>query len=258
MKKLHVIKIGGNIINNPEILAEVLADVAQLSGLKILVHGGGRKASEVLQNMGIAPKMIDGRRITDKATLEVVTMVYAGLINKNIVAQLQALNCMAVGLTGADLNSIQAHKRLVKTIDFGFVGDVDEVNAEAIRALLEVDFTPVFSPITHDKQGQLLNTNADTIAAALAAGLSKYYEVTLRFCFEKVGVLLDVNDENSAIRLLDKAEYERCKAEKLIFDGMLPKIDNAFEALNKGVQNVFICSTKALKTGYFEGTQMAH
>ena len=256
METLKIIKIGGNIINNPTVLTEVLTDFSNLDGLKILVHGGGRKASEVLKSMDIEPKMINGRRITDEITLEVVTMVYAGLINKNVVAQLQALNCMSIGMTGADLNSIQSHKRIVKEIDYGFAGDIDAVNGSAIQALLEANFSPVFCSITHDKNGQLLNTNADTIASALAVALSDLYDVSLKFCFEKDGVLLDVNDDNSVIKELSSTYYQSLKAENKIFDGMIPKIDNAFDALNAGVQEILICSTKALKTDYFQGTSL--
>lgn len=258
MKKLNIIKIGGNIINNPTVLTEVLTDFSNLDELKILVHGGGRKASEVLKSMGIESKMINGRRITDATTLEVVTMVYAGLINKNVVAQLQSLNCFAIGLTGADLNSIQSHKRIVKDIDYGFAGDIDSINDGAISKLLEANFTPVFCSITHDKQGQLLNTNADTIATRLAITLSKTYHVSLKYCFEKDGVLLDVNDDNSLIEELSSAYYEALKKEKKIFDGMIPKLDNAFSALQSGVQEIMIASPKALKANYQKGTRLKY
>ena len=256
MKKLSIIKIGGSIINNPTVLTEVLTDFSNLDGLKILVHGGGRKASKVLENMGIKPKMVEGRRITDEATLEVVTMVYAGLINKNVVAQLQASNCMSIGMTGADLNSIQSHKRIVKGIDYGFAGDIDKVNGSAIQVLLEANFSPVFCSITHDKNGQLLNTNADTIASTLAMALSSFYKISLKFCFEKDGVLLDVNDDDSVIEELSNTHYQSLKAENKIFDGMIPKIDNAFDALNAGVQEILICNTKALQLNCFQGTAL--
>ena len=256
MKKLSIIKIGGNIINNPTVLTEVLTDFSNLDGLKILVHGGGRKASEVLKSMAIEPKMVEGRRITDEVTLEVVTMVYAGLINKNVVAQLQASNCMSIGMTGADLNSIQSHKRIVKGIDYGFAGDIDKVNGSAIQVLLEANFSPVFCSITHDKNGQLLNTNADTIASTLAVALSSFYKISLKFCFEKDGVLLDVNDDDSVIEELSNTHYQSLKAENKIFDGMIPKIDNAFDALNAGVQEILICNTKALQLNYFQGTAL--
>ncbi len=256
MKKLSIIKIGGSIINNPTVLTEVLTDFSNLDGLKILVHGGGRKASEVLKSMAIEPKMVEGRRITDEVTLEVVTMVYAGLINKNVVAQLQASNCMSIGMTGADLNSIQSHKRIVKGIDYGFAGDIDKVNGSAIQVLLEANFSPVFCSITHDKNGQLLNTNADTIASTLAMALSSFYKISLKFCFEKDGVLLDVNDDDSVIEELSNTHYQSLKAENKIFDGMIPKIDNAFDALNAGVQEILICNTKALQLNCFQGTAL--
>jgi len=251
---LTVIKIGGNITNNEEILDEVLNNFSEIKGKKILVHGGGRKASEVLEMMGIAPKMVKGRRVTDARTMEVVTMVYSGLINTNLVTKLQAKNCKSIGLTGADFNSIKSHKRMVKDVDYGFAGDIDEINADEIHALLNIGFTPVFCSITHDNEGQLFNTNADTIASALAVALSENYEVTLRFCFEKDGVLLDVNDDNSVVDFLSKKDYENYTSTGQIYEGMIPKIDNAYDALTGGVHEVFICSTKALNPNYFQGT----
>lgn len=253
---LNIIKIGGNIINNEVILDEVLGDFSEIEGAKILVHGGGRKASEVLEMMGIVPKMVNGRRVTDARTMEVVTMVYAGLINKNVVTKLQTKNCKAIGLTGADLNSIQAHKRIVEDVDFGFAGDIDAISTGEIAALLNIGFTPVFCSITHDNKGQLLNTNADTIASALAVALSESYEVILRFCFEKDGVLLDVNDDTSVIEILSKKDYENYKSIGQIYDGMIPKIDNAYDAVEGGVHEVFICSAKALNPNYFIGTKL--
>lgn len=242
--KLQIIKIGGNVINDKAKLAEALAEFAKIPTLKILVHGGGRKASELSQQMGIAPNMINGRRVTDEATLEIVTMVYSGLLNTQIVADLQALGCNAMGLNGADINAIQTHKRVVKDIDFGFVGDVDSCNAELISELIYLGISPVFCAITHDKKGQLLNTNADTIASTLAIALSEYFDVTLTYTFEKAGVLYDANDDNSLIPVIKKADYEQLKADKIIFDGMIPKIDNAFLALEKGVDLVEIGRTK--------------
>jgi len=253
---LTVIKIGGNIVNNEEILNEVLNNFSEIKGKKILVHGGGRKASEVLEMMGIAPKMVKGRRVTDARTMEVVTMVYSGLINTKLVTKLQTKNCKAIGLTGADFNSIKAHKRIVKDVDYGFAGDIDEINASEIQTLLEVGFTPVFCSITHDNEGQLLNTNADTIASALAVALSENYEVTLRFCFEKDGVLLDVNDDNSVVEILSKKDYENYTSTGQIYAGMIPKIDNAYDALAGGVQEVFICHSKSLNPNYFNGTKL--
>jgi acetylglutamate kinase len=244
--KLQIIKIGGNVINDKVILAEALAEFAKIPTLKILVHGGGRKASELSQQMDIELNMINGRRVTDEATLEIVTMVYSGLLNTQIVANLQALGCNAMGLNGADINAIQTHKRVAKGIDFGFVGDVDSCNSKLISELIYLGISPVFCAITHDKKGQLLNTNADTIASTLAIALSEYFDVTLTYTFEKSGVLYDANDDNSLIPLIKKADYEQLKADKIIFEGMIPKIDNAFLALEKGVDLVRIGRTKFL------------
>ena len=237
---LHIIKIGGNVINDEASLSEFLKDFVYLSGKKILVHGGGKKASELLKSIGIEPKMVGGRRITDQATLEVVTMVYAGLINKNIVAQLQQNNCNAIGLSGADGNSIKAHKRIVKDIDYGFAGDVDAVENKTFKALLDNGLTPVLCAITHDKKGQLLNTNADTITSEVATALSNDYEVTITYCFEKKGVLTDINNDDSVIEKIDTQKYESLKNDGIISDGMLPKLENCFYALNKGVSKIII------------------
>lgn len=240
--KLYIIKIGGNIIDNPEALKSFLADFAAVKSNKILVHGGGKAATALLPKMGIESKMINGRRITDEATLDVVTMVYAGLISKNVAAKLQALNCNAMGLSGADGNFIRGEKRPVKDIDYGFAGDLNDssVDAEGISHLLDAHFTPVFSAITHDKNGQLLNTNADTIASALAIGLSKIYETSLVYCFEKKGVLLDVNDDDSVIPEIKSGELAALTEKGIIAEGMLPKLHNAFAAIEKGVKEVFI------------------
>jgi acetylglutamate kinase len=242
--KLKIIKIGGKIINDKAKLAEALKDFAAIKIPKILVHGGGRKASELSQQMNIEPTMINGRRVTDEATLEIVTMVYSGLLNTQIVADLQALGCNAMGLNGTDLNTIQTHKRIVKDIDFGFVGDIDFCNSELLSQLINLGISPVFCAITHDKKGQLLNTNADTIASALAVSLSRYFEVELAYTFEKAGVLYDAEDDNSLIPLITKSDYEQLKIDKIIFDGMIPKIDNAFLALENGVGLVEIGGTK--------------
>jgi acetylglutamate kinase len=240
--KLYIIKIGGNVIDNSEKLHEFLKDFVALPGYKILVHGGGKMATKLADDMGIEAKMVDGRRITDIDTLRIVTMVYAGLINKNIVAQLQFRNCNAIGLTGADGNAIRATLRPVKDIDYGFAGDLNEnsVSAEVISKLLEDGLVPVFSAITHDGQGQLLNTNADTIASALAVGLSKVYETSLVYCFEKKGVLKDVEDDLSVIREISSSELETLKEQGVIAGGMLPKLHNAFEAIRSGVKDVYI------------------
>ena len=239
-KLLRIIKIGGNIINNKEVLSSFLSDFSKLEGLKILVHGGGKRATTMAKNLGLEPKMIGGRRITDEANLEIVTMVYAGLLNKNITAQLQLNDCNAIGLTGADANTILAHKRIVETIDYGFAGDVDEVNSEGIKLFLENKMTPVFCAITHDKKGQLLNTNADTISSEIAKALSNDYKVELVYCFEKNGVLEDVNNNNSVIERINKETYENLKEKNIIAEGMLPKLKNCFDALENGVKKVLI------------------
>lgn len=239
-QSLQIIKIGGNIINDKETLATFLSNFSGIKGLKILVHGGGKRATEMAKELGLQPKMIGGRRITDEANLEIVTMVYAGLLNKNITAQLQLNNCNAIGLSGTDANCILAHKRIIKDIDYGFAGDVDEVNSEVIKLFLENKMTPVFCAITHDKKGQLLNTNADTISSEIAKALSSDYEVELVYCFEKNGVLEDVNNENSVIESINKVTYEDLKQKNIIAEGMLPKLKNCFEALDSGVKRVII------------------
>jgi acetylglutamate kinase len=239
---LYVIKIGGNVIDNSENLYRFLKDFTALNGYKILVHGGGKVATQISETLGIETKLVDGRRITDIETLRVVTMVYAGLINKNIVAQLQRFGNNAIGLTGADGDFIRTKKRPVKTIDYGFVGDIDEnsINPQNISSLILAGFTPVFCALTHDGEGQLLNTNADTIASALAVALAKIYDTTLIYCFEKKGVLKDINDENSLVNEIDNKGYKELRAMNKIHGGMLPKIDNAFSAISCGVKSVII------------------
>lgn len=239
-QKLHIIKIGGNIINNEELLTSVLKDFSELEGFKILVHGGGKKATELANSIGLKPKMVDGRRVTDKANLEIVTMVYAGLLNKNITAQLQQNSCNALGLSGADANCILAHKRITETIDYGFVGDIDLVNSDNINVFLQNGMTPVFCAITHDKNGQLLNTNADTIASEVAIGMSNKYDVSLIYTFEMNGVLKSIKDKNSVIENINSVSYEALKKDGIIADGMLPKMHNCFNALQKGVSKVII------------------
>jgi len=245
-EKLTVIKIGGNVINNQEALSSFLVDFSKVSGFKILVHGGGKRATEMANELGLQPKMIGGRRITDEANLEIVTMVYAGLLNKNITAELQKLDSNAIGLSGTDANCILAHKRIVKDIDYGFAGDVDKVNAATIKVFLENKMVPVFCAISHDKKGQLLNTNADTIASEIAKGMSQDYDVELIYCFEKNGVLQDVNDDNSVIEHIDSNTYKDLKNSKIIADGMLPKMENCFESLQKGVEKVIIGNPKVI------------
>ncbi|QTD37806.1 acetylglutamate kinase [Polaribacter batillariae] len=243
MEKLSIIKIGGNIIEDETSLNAFLKLFSNLKGKKILVHGGGKRATSIASKLGIASKMVNGRRITDKDTLEVITMVYGGLVNKNVVAKLQAFNTNAIGLTGADINSIQSEKRPVKEIDFGFVGDVKKVNHANINKLIQADFTPVFCAITHDKNGQLLNTNADTIASSIAVGMSNLYETSIYYCFELNGVLQDFNDKESVIKNINSKQYQQLLEEKIIVDGMIPKIDNCFDALKNGVKKVHIGNT---------------
>jgi acetylglutamate kinase len=247
MEKLSIIKIGGNIIEDETSLDDFLKLFSNLDGKKILVHGGGKRATNIASRLGIESKMINGRRITDKETLEVITMVYGGLVNKNIVAKLQALNTNAIGLTGADINSIQSKKRPVKEIDFGFVGDVKKVNHNSIDKLIQADFTPVFCAITHDKNGQLLNTNADTIASKIAVGMSNLYKTTIYYCFELNGVLQDFNDKKSVIKKINSETYQQLLNDKSIADGMLPKLENCFDALKNGVHQVHIGNTGMFK-----------
>jgi acetylglutamate kinase len=240
---LYVVKIGGNIIDDNNKLDLFLKDFAAIKGKKILVHGGGKLATQLAKDLGIEQAMVDGRRITDAATLKIVTMVYAGYINKNIVAKLQANKNNAIGFTGADANLIKAHKRLPsdsKGIDYGFVGDIDSVNTSAILPLLQQDIAVVIAPITHDGNGQLLNTNADTIAQTIAVAMSNNYAVSLLYCFEKNGVLLDANNDSTVIPSINKEEYQSLKEKALIFAGMIPKLDNAFAAINSGVTKVII------------------
>jgi acetylglutamate kinase len=244
--QLVIIKIGGNVVDNPSVLSKVLDDFAKIPQRKILVHGGGKIADVLLKKLNIEPQKIEGRRITDEDTLDVVTMVYAGLINKKIVAQLQARACNAMGLTGADLNAILAHKRTKGNIDYGFAGDIDAVNTEGVTALLDIAQTLVFAPITHDKNGQLLNTNADTIASTLAMRLSSKFKVTLKYVFEKKGVLSDVNDEDSVISNINFDAFQKGKSDGTFFEGMIPKLDNAFDAMKNGVQSVVICGIEGI------------
>jgi len=246
MDKLYIIKIGGNIIDDEQKLAAFLEDFSRIDGRKILVHGGGKLATRMADTLGIQQQMIDGRRITDAETLRIVTMVYAGYINKNIVAKLQSFNCNAMGLCGADGDAILAHKRKHPVVDYGFVGDVDAINTDLADMLLSRNIALVFAPITHDQQGQLLNTNADTIAQELAKGLSTLYEVSLVYSFEKSGVLLNADDDSTVIPSINPDYYQQLKAQKKIFAGMLPKLDNAFTALNSGVSRVIIGKAEQL------------
>jgi acetylglutamate kinase len=244
---LKIVKIGGNVINNDALLDVFLKDFSEVQGPKILVHGGGKKASELSLAMGLEAKMINGRRVTDEATVEVVTMVYAGLLNKKITSKLQKYGCNAMGLSGADANCILAHKRIVKDVDYGFAGDVDAINDTIINVLLQNDVTPVFCAVTHDKKGQLLNTNADTIASEVAIGMSKLYATELNYVFELKGVLENIEDKNSVINQIDSKKYEQLINEGIISEGMIPKLHNCFEALKKGVNKVKIGDASLIK-----------
>ena len=259
IQKLVVIKIGGNIVDNKEALADFLSTFATLAKSQtdtalILVHGGGKIATKIGNQLGIESKYVDGRRITDDATIDLVTMVYGGLANKQIVAQLQANGCNALGLTGADANIMLANKRPVKTdangepLDFGWVGDVQQkgVNVDTLFTLIQAGITPVLAPLTHDGNGHILNTNADTIAQETAKALSEKFDVSLIYSFEKAGVLLDAEDDSTVISTLEPAYYEELKASQKIFAGMIPKLDNAFAALNNGVSKVIIGKAEVL------------
>ena len=239
---LVVIKIGGNVIDDQESLSSFLADFAAIPERKILVHGGGKIATFVGDKLAIESKYIDGRRITDDDTIDLVTMVYGGLINKKIVAALQSLQANAIGITGADANMLPAVKRPAKEIDYGWVGDVkaDEINASVWRLFLDNDLIPVLAPLTHDANGHILNTNADTMASVLSIALSKYYNVKLIYCFEKDGVLEDTDDETSVIQTLNREQYTVLKENKKLYAGILPKINNAFDAVDQGVKTVVI------------------
>lgn len=245
-QKLTVVKVGGAILEDAESLSGFLDRFVALPGLKILVHGGGRAATRMAAKLGIESKMVEGRRITDAETLEIVTMVYGGLVNKNTVAALQARDCNAAGFTGADLNLVKASKRPVADIDYGFVGDITAVQSGAFANLLQLGITPVVAPLTHDGKGQFLNTNADTMASAIAIALSSLYEVTLIFCFEKPGVLLIPDDDTSVIPQLSAGLYQSYKEQKIIHSGMIPKLDNSFAALRQGVKLVVITSAATL------------
>jgi acetylglutamate kinase len=249
MNQLTIIKVGGKIVEDPESLKTLLKDFALIAGNKILIHGGGRSATQIGEKLGIETKMVDGRRITDGETLKVITMVYAGLVNKNIVAQLQALQLDAIGLTGADMNLVLSAQRPVETIDYGYVGDVKEVNVTVLAELLEQNYIPVLAPVTHDGKGQLLNTNADSIAAEVAIALAQAFKVRLIYCFEKRGVLLDENDESSVIAELDRELFEQYKENGIIQGGMIPKLENAFQAIAAGVNEIIITSASDMNTG---------
>jgi acetylglutamate kinase len=248
MEQLTVIKIGGNIIDNEQKLSSFLKEFVAVKGKKILIHGGGKLATRLAEQLNIPQQMVEGRRITDAETLKIVTMVYAGYINKNIVAQLQANGEATIGICGADGNAILAHKRANAKLDYGFVGDIDDVNTQFFTDLLSSGTNIVVAPITHDAKGQLLNTNADTIAQEIAKALSKVYLVNLVYSFEKSGVLKDTNDDATLIKQITPSSYEELKESGAIFAGMIPKLDNAFAALNSGVNKVIIGKAEELQT----------
>ena len=254
MEKLTLIKVGGKIVEEPDTLQQLLRDFSSIEGHKVLVHGGGRSATKIASQLGIESQMVNGRRITDAEMLKVVTMVYGGLVNKNIVAGLQALQVNALGLTGADMNIMRSDKRPVKDVDYGFVGDVKEVNADVLASLIQQGIVPVLAPLTHDKQRHMLNTNADTIAGEAAKALAKYFDVTLMFCFEKKGVLLNEDDDESVIPEIDRASFQKYVAEGIIQGGMIPKLENAFQAIDAGVKEVII--TQASEIHKHTGTRV--
>lgn len=252
LNKLTIIKVGGKIVEEEDSLKQLLHDFSKIDGFKILVHGGGRSATKIAERLGIESKMVDGRRITDSETLQVVTMVYGGLVNKNIVAGLQSLGVNALGLTGADMDIIRSDKRPVKDIDYGFVGDVKKVKGDVLKLLIDQNIVPIIAPLSHDGKGNMLNTNADTMAAETAQAMSQYYDVSLVYCFEKKGVLMNEHDDDSVIPQLDKASYQKYVQERIIQGGMLPKLENAFKSIEKGVSEVVI--TKASEIGKDKGT----
>lgn len=247
MEKVTIVKVGGAVVEDNEQLAQLLTDFAAIPGKKVLVHGGGRRATKVAAALGIESKMVNGRRITDAQMLEVVTMVYGGLVNKNLVAKLQAKGVNALGLTGADMDVIHSHKRPVKDgVDFGYVGDVEHANGKMLQTLIQEGITPVMAPLTHDGNGNILNTNADTIASETAKALAPYYDVTLIYSFEKKGVLSNPDDNNSVIPVITRADFEKYQADGTIGGGMIPKIENALAAVDAGVKEVIITLATAI------------
>ena len=247
---LTIIKVGGKIVENSESLNSLLKDFAAVEGKKLLVHGGGRSATQMAARLGVETKMVDGRRITDEAMLEVVTMVYGGLVNKRIVAGLQALGIDAVGLTGAYMNIVLSDKRKVSAVDYGWVGDVKRVNAEAVVTLIESGCCPVVAPLTHDGCGHMLNTNADTMAGEMAKAMAAHYDVTLMFCFEKPGVLADENDDSSLIPTITPAVLDDLKRRGVVSGGMIPKLDNAIACVSAGVESVVITQADRIADPY--------
>ncbi len=243
---LTIVKVGGAVVEDGAQLDSLLSAFAAIEGRKVLVHGGGRRATTIASRLGVESRMVNGRRITDGAMLEVVTMVYGGLVNKDIVARLQARGVNSIGLTGADGGVILSHKRPVKDVDYGFVGDVERVDGSRLSSLIEGGFAPVMAPLTHDGHGQMLNTNADTIAAETAKALAERYDVTLMYCFEKPGVMADPDDDSTLIPVITRQDFKRLKADGTVTGGMLPKLENAFSAIDAGVSRVNITLSTAI------------
>ena len=257
MEKLTIVKVGGKIVEEPNSLKQLLSDFSKIRGYKVLVHGGGRSATSLATKLGIESKMVNGRRITDGEMLKVVTMVYGGLVNKQIVAGLQAIGVNGLGLSGCDLNYMRSEKRPVTDVDYGYVGDVKEVNAGILVDLILKGVVPVLAPLTHDNAGNLLNTNADTIASSLAIAMAKFYRVKLIYCFEKNGVLSNPDDESSVIEKITESAFVDYKAKGVIHSGMIPKLDNAYAALKAGVSEIVICGPGAFSTtDFISGTSI--
>ena len=256
MQNLTIVKVGGKVAENQDSLQKLLVDFSSMKGLKLLVHGGGNIATELSNKLGLEVKMVNGRRITDEEMLKLVTMVYGGLINKSIVAGLQKHKCNAIGLSGADLNIISAVKRPLKDIDYGFVGDIIKVNGNALKLLIENDFVPVIAPLTHDNKGQILNTNADDITNAIAQELCQYFKIKLIFCFDKRGVMINQEDENTVIKKLDKNKFNELVKENIINSGMIPKLENGFLSLESGVDKVFITDVNSFADEIPGGTEL--
>lgn len=255
-ESLTIVKAGGKIIDDPHKLNLLIENFSKIKGKKLLVHGGGKSASTMAERLGIEVEMHKGRRITNRKMLDVVTMVYAGLINKNIIAKIQSHGLNALGLCGADLDIIRSSKRITKDIDYGFVGDVQKINDNRLKKLIEEDSLPVIAPVTHDKQGNLLNTNADTVASTIASAMSHHYCVKLVFCFEKKGVLMDEDNNNSTIDCIDIMYYQKLKDQGIIHSGMIPKMDNAFDALSKGVDTIIITNAENISETVTKGTKL--
>ncbi len=249
MEKITIVKVGGKVVEEEASLKQLLSEFSKIDGYKLLVHGGGRSATKIAEQLGIETKMVNGRRITDAEMLNVVTMVYGGLVNKNIVARLQSLGMNALGLTGADLNIIRSEKRPVGEVDYGFVGDVKKVDGKMLSTLLSQNIVPVIVPLTHNGEGIMLNTNADTMAGETAKGLVPFFDVTLIYCFEKKGVLMDENDDDSVIPNINPEQFQKLVADGVISKGMIPKLENAFEAVRAGVKRVVITRSDALQEG---------